>query len=184
MKQINLLPKPKQEELRYEIIFYSFVRCIVVCSVLFAFILGVQFASRLYIEQLTANATLGIEQLQKKANKQEDTSIKDKIQGINNFLFDYNILGSLTPHWSRALYSFVVLIPNDVKIATFNGDLSKNKIDISGFSPTREAVIALYNNIKSDGANFLNIDYPLENVAKPTNIRFHFTFYIKDTLLK
>ena len=55
---------------------------------------------------------------------------------------------------------------------------------ISGYSPTRELVISLYNSILQDDQDFKNIDYPLENVAKAIDINFHFTFSIQDSLLK
>jgi hypothetical protein len=57
-------------------------------------------------------------------------------------------------------------------------------VSITGFSPTRELVIQLYNNILQDNKDFYNVNYPFENLGKPTNVNFHFNFYLQSKLLK
>jgi Tfp pilus assembly protein PilN len=97
---------------------------------------------------------------------------------------DFKNLAETTPAWSKVLLAFADQVPEGVQINSFSADLTTKKITISGFAPTREQVIQLYNNINDDKNRFKDINYPLENVSKPANINFHFTFYIKDELLK
>jgi hypothetical protein len=91
---------------------------------------------------------------------------------------------SANPKWSKVLESFAALPPEDVGITSMILDLKNKSVNISGFAPRREEVIEFYNNILADTENFYGVDYPLENVAKPTDNIFHFTFYIKDELLQ
>jgi translation elongation factor EF-4 len=71
-----------------------------------------------------------------------------------------------------------------VGITSLAVDLKTKAVTITGFAPTREKVRDFYNNIYSDTKEFHGVDFPLENVAKPTDNLFHFTFYINDDLIK
>jgi hypothetical protein len=90
----------------------------------------------------------------------------------------------MTPRWSKVLLAFAEHVPTGIRINSFAGDLNKKELAIRGLSPTRDQVIELYNNVKADSADFPAIDYPLENVSKATNVFFHFTMSIDDSLLQ
>ena len=110
--------------------------------------------------------------------------MKNQIKLVNTQIADFKNLADAAPHWSHVLRALSGDVPDGVQVVTFTADLSKKQITINGTSKTREAIILLYNNISADAKNFSNIDYPLENVAKPVNAPFHFTFTIADSLLK
>ena len=184
MKYINLLPKPKQQELRFESIFHSVLILIEISAVICALIFAGQLLTKVYLRYTTSALAGEIELIKKATNKEEYTQLKSKIKIINNQIVDYNALANANPKFSKVLRAFSEDVPDEVKINSFMASTEKKKIDISGFSPSREAVIILYNNINQDTQNFYNIDYPLENVSKPADVAFHFTFYIKDELLK
>jgi translation elongation factor EF-4 len=63
-------------------------------------------------------------------------------------------------------------------------DTKTKKLEVRGFSPTRELVLEFYYNIKDDTDNFASINYPLENVSRPTDVSFLFTIELKESLLK
>jgi hypothetical protein len=117
-------------------------------------------------------------------NKEENTKLKEKIVSYNGEIADFKSLNEQTPHWSKVVEAFSKDIPPGVKVSQATFDVSKKKVDINGFAPTRDLVLQLHSNISEDKKSFFNVDYPLENVARPTNVKFHFTFYIQDSLLK
>ena len=184
MRIINLLPKDKQRELYFEGIFRSLVIFVELSMVTFALVVMGQVGTKVYLGEQHSALQAQIEQLKSQSNREENAALKKRIQGINNEIGDFKSLVDMTPTWSRVLRAFSAQMPAGISITSFSGDILKKRIDIHGSSPTREAVIALYNNINQDPAEFYNIDYPLENVARATDVPFHFSFYIKDDLIQ
>ncbi len=184
MKLINLLPKIRQNELRYEAVYHSLISIFIFSLFSFALVFIIQFATKFYLEIKASSLSDQIAQLKNQVNKQENADVKKQVQAINDIITDFNKLSTTSPKWSRVIKAFAVLPPEEIEIKTFMIDVTKKTISINGLSPTRELVIQLYNNILKDETNFYNIDYPLENVAKPTEINFHFTFFIRDSLLQ
>lgn len=184
MKIINLLPKDKQRELYYEGIFRSLVVLAELSLITVAIVFAGQIFIKLYLEQQKSAIRGQIEELKNQSNRDDNAALKKRIGIINNEIGDFRTLMLTTPTWSHVLRAFSAQVPSGVVVATLQADLAKKRVDISGTSPTRDAVIALYNNISQDQDEFYNIDYPLENVSKPINVNFHFTFYIKDKLIQ
>ncbi len=184
MKLINLLPKARQNELRYEATYRSLVIIFSFSLMSFALVFLCQFAAKFYLEEKAVSLNAQIEQLKSQVDKKENADVKKKVQGINDVISDFNNLATASPKWSKILRAFAPLPPQGIKITSFNIDLNRKVVQIYGYSPTRELVIALYNSILQDSKEFINVDYPLENVAKATDINFHFTFNVQDSLLK
>jgi Tfp pilus assembly protein PilN len=184
MRTINLLPKPKQQELKYEAIYHSLVSLLWVSVFSFVIVFFLQYSAKIYLQYQAQQLAGNISRLTQEVNKQDNAAVKQKITEINNVFTDYKNLSDQNPRWSNLLKVFVPLVPANVHITSLVVDNKTRTIQINGFSPTRELVIALYNNILADSTHFSGIDYPLENVAKPTNINFHFTFMVQDSVLQ
>jgi Tfp pilus assembly protein PilN len=184
MKIINLLPKQKQQELHYEELFHSVLIAVVLTAAVLIAGLVTQIGARAYLSHQKNTQQSQIDQIKRSTNKQENNELKNKIRLVNIQMSDFKALADSTPSWSAVLLAFSSQVPEGVKINSFVADLETKKIIIIGQSPTREQVISLYNNISGDSKDFRDIDYPLENVAKPANVTFHFTFFIQDKLLQ
>lgn len=183
MKRINLLPKLKQRELNFEGTLYSLSVAIVTATIILILGVFLQLGVWVYLNQKMQSSTAEIEQLKLIANKSENATVKEQINKVNSQIADFTALINKTPQWSKVLMAFVANVPDKVKITQFGADANKNEITISGYSPTRDLVIELYNNINADKEHFKNINYPLENVTKPTDVKFTFTFSIVDGVL-
>ncbi len=101
----------------------------------------------------------------------------------NAQITDFSSLAKSTPEWSEVLEAFVSDVPAGIKVTQFDGELKTGEINIRGYSPTRDQVIDLYNNINADKTHFKDINYPLENVTQPTDVRFNFQFTVADGIL-
>jgi Tfp pilus assembly protein PilN len=184
MKQINLLPKIRLQGVRYRNVLSGLYLAWWITLASFALVFLAQFTAKVYLNSQSQAVSNNIGQLRGQVNKEENTQIKAQIKDINNRILDYKRLAENSPKWSRVLKAFAVLPPAGVKINSLNVNFDQKSVGITGFAPTRELVIVLYNSIRQDDQHFYNIDYPLENVAKPANVNFHFTFYVKDSLLQ
>ena len=183
MRHLNLLPKHKQQELYYEDLYSSISKAAVLSAGVLLLGVVVQFGVWFYLGKKEGSVSVRVEELKQQIDKTENAQLKQEIRLINSQIQDFQTLSSQTPQWSKALKAFSKLVPSGVKISSFSADTKTNKIEITGFSPTREQVIELYNNINSDKEHFRDIDYPLENVAKPVNVRFNYSFFIQDGVL-
>lgn len=181
---INLLPKEKQQELKYQAIASGMVKVWWISIGTFLIVVCAQLATKIYLEHQASQLAGSIEQFQQQVNKQDNAAIKVKITAINNSIGDAKTLRDESPKWSNVFKAFSDLPPQAVNITSFVVDSKNKSIAISGRAPTRESVIELYNNILGDSKHFSGIDYPLENVAKPINNNFHFTFSVLDEVLK
>lgn len=183
MKRINLLPQHKQSDLYYEDLYHS-VNTLVFLSVgiLLLGIVG-QIGVWLYLDQREAKVLAEVTELQLQIDKSENAQVKKEIREINTQMSDFENLANTSPEWSKVLKAFARLVPNGVLISSFVADSKTGEIEISGYSPTRELVIELYNNINADKTNFKDINYPLENVARPTAVQFNYTFFIQEGVL-
>lgn len=184
MKVINLLPKPKQKELHYEDQFRILVLFFAASMVTLALTLTGQVITSLYLANQDSAMVEEIDSLKSVVNKSENAELKAKIGKVNGQILDFKNLADLTPKWSKVILRFATLVPENMSINSFSSDIDKRKVDVSGFAKDRQAVIDFYNKVKEDTEYFTDINYPLENVAKPEDISFHFTFYINPVALK
>jgi Tfp pilus assembly protein PilN len=183
MKRLNLLPRPQQKELAYERVFYSVGVAAAIAVVILLLGVVVQFGVYTYLNRKIQASETQIEELKRIANKSENATVKEQIIHVNSQIQDFANLNNKTPQWSKVLAAFVKNVPAGVRIVQFEADTAKKEIKISGYSPTRDLVIDLYNNINSDKEHFKNINYPLENVTQPANVMFNFTFMVADGVL-
>lgn len=180
MKRINLLPKQKQTELYYEDLYHSTSVAVILGVVILALGVVVQIFVMFYLENKEAKLMAEIETLKQQTDKTENNEQKKQIRLINSQMQDFEKLAKDSPQWSVVLKAFGGLVPKDVKISSFSADSKTGKVEIAGYSPTRELVIELYNNINADKDHFKDINYPLENVARPTDVLFSFAFTIQE----
>lgn len=184
MNIINLLPKTRQQELRYESVLQSLWVVVSLSLASFVLVFLVQYATKFYLEYESNAIKQQESNLRSQVNKQQNAEIKSKIEAVNNLVSDYLNLYNGSPRWSKVIKAFAPLPPHGLKISTFAIDPVQKTVSIAGLSPTRDLVIVLYKNILQDSNDFYDLNYPLENVVSPINVSFHFTFKIQDKLMR
>jgi hypothetical protein len=184
MKTINLLPKIRQQEIRYEAMLGALWVIVSLSAASFALVFLAQIAVKVYLQIEAGSIKSQTAQLQSEVDKQQNADVKAQVKAVNDLISDYSNLVASSPKWSKVIKAFAPLPPQGVKINSFNIDPVGKSVTINGISPTRDLVIELYNNILNDSNDFYNINYPLENVVLPVNVDFHFTFFIQDKLLQ
>ncbi len=178
------MPKPKQQEIKYQRVALGIKTLVILSIMTFGVVFLVQTLIILYLNHELSSVRSNITRLSSEVNEDENGKVKEQIKSINNVLHDYRSLAGASSRWSKMLRALVPLVPETVNLKSLTVDAAKKSVTITGFSPTREGVIELHDNIEADKNNFMNINYPLENVAKPKDVTFHFTFWVKEELLK
>lgn len=183
-KIINLLPKSRLKDLYQEMVFHRLLSAVWLSVFSFLVVIGVQVYAQFELQRRVGDFQGRIDQLKQQVNKKENSELKSQIKGINNLIADYKNITGAVPKFSKVLIAFSVLPPESVSINSLTIDPVKKTVMVSGFSPTREAVLAFYDAIKNDSKNFENVDYPLQHIVKAKDVPFQFNFSIKDELLK
>ncbi|MCL5009050.1 MAG: hypothetical protein M1400_01780 [Patescibacteria group bacterium] len=183
-KTINLLPKYRLTDLNQEMIFHRLLSVVWLTVFSFVLVIGVQVYAQFLLQGQLTSQQGELDQLKQQVSKKENSELKSKIKNINNLIADYKNMTAAVPKLSKVLTAFSALPPDSVSINSITIDPIKKTVMVSGFSPTREAVLAFYNALQNDGAEFDNVDYPLQHIVKATDVPFQFTFTIKDELLK
>ncbi len=183
MKRINLLPHNKQQELHYEQLFHSIMVAVVLAAGILLLGILAQLIVWTYLSRSQESAIREIEALKLATDKTENAELKKQIRTVNSQIADFRNLLVQTPQWSTVYNALAAQVPSGVRLNRLEADAKTLKLDIAGYSPTRELVIELYNNINADKVHFKDIDYPLENVAKPRDVQFKFTMYVQDGVL-
>ncbi len=180
---MNLLPKEKQEELFYSKMFHSIVVAFQIGFIILLLGLMTQIVLYVYLDNESKNTEAMVLNAKTETGKKEYADQRAQVRVVNTKMRDFQTLLDNTPKWSSVFNAFAKNIPPDVKITTFTANRQTKKVQIQGVSPTRELVIQLYNNINNDKEFFNGIDYPLENVTKPLDVSFKFTFNINEGIL-
>ncbi|MCL5775147.1 MAG: hypothetical protein M1333_02955 [Patescibacteria group bacterium] len=183
-KVINLLPKSRLKDLYQEMVFHRLLSAVWLSVFSFVVVIGVQVYAQFELQRRVTDYQGRLDQVKQQVNKKENSDLKAQIKGVNNLIADYKNMGDATPKFSKVLMAFSVLPPDSVSISSLVIDPTKKTVVVSGFSPTRDAVLDFYKAIKNDTKNFKNVDYPLQHIVRPTEVPFQFTFSINDELLK
>lgn len=183
-KQINLLPKSKLRQLELRSWFFGLLALYVIAGISFGIVLVAQGGVMWYLRTRVKSLEAETEVLRQFASAKESTDIRKQVTLVNNRVNDYNTLAKNTTRWSKLLLLFSEVVPPGVQIQSFAVDSTKKQVAVNGFAPTRELVIRLHDNIAAKKEYFTKLDYPLENVSRPTNILFHYTFTVQEAALK
>lgn len=177
MKVINLLPQTEQEHLDRKKVLITLRGFLLASALSYAVVVAILLGTRVYLGNTLANLDQDIAKQLAIVSKEDNVKLQNQIDSINNITTDYNKLSETNPRWSNILEVFSKLVPEGIYVETFNSNTKSGKIDISGTGDTRDAVLVLRSNI-AQSSMFKDIDLPLENLQKPTDAQFHYTFYV------
>lgn len=130
-----------------------------------------------------------ISQMQDKIQLQQQAVSTEQNQKLKKQLNDFNArlknLVNLDEHqalWSEVVINFARLVPTDVAIDSFIADRQTGRIKIAGQAKTRESVLQLRNNLLGS-EYFRDVNFPLSNLTRATNVNFRYNFFINENRL-
>jgi Tfp pilus assembly protein PilN len=182
MKYINLLPKEDQKEIRLEKINSRLTDLLIWIAISFLILALSFFVARIYLGSAMSGYSRLIEQQKQAVARQENKEVKEQLLEFNTHLSNLVLLNENHAKWSEVMIAFSRLVPVGVSIDSFSADRLSGGISIVGFAKSRDSVLVLRNNIL-DSEYFTNINFPLSNLTRPTNVIFKYTFYVKREML-
>ncbi|MEK9180667.1 MAG: PilN domain-containing protein [Patescibacteria group bacterium] len=179
---INLLPKEDQKEVVLEKINSKVLNFFLWIFVSLAIIAALFVAARFYLKFELQTTTDQIALQQQVVSKEENQKLKNQLVEFNNHLSNLIILSEHHALWSEIVTEFARLVPVEVAVDSFVADRKTGNIKISGFAKNREAILLLRKNLLSS-EYFLDVNFPLSNLTRPTDANFNYSFYINPKYL-
>lgn len=176
---INLLP-PKQKE---EIVFKEKQKIILVLEILFLVFI-ISFSLILLSIKFFLSGNLEAEKLILKTKEKEfllQKNLEDEIKNYNLILSNLNLFYQNQVKITPVLEKIAGLLPSETYLTNLNLSLKDKivEISISGFSPNREVLFSLKENLEKE-KSFKEVYFPPENWIKPTDINFIINFKINE----
>jgi hypothetical protein len=105
--------------------------------------------------------------------------IDRKIRNLNEEIANLDWIQEKQSNYYQILLDVSQDLLLNVKTESINIERDTNRITVSGYAATREALLAIKNKLENSPQKYQGIDFPLSNLTNPKNINFRFSFIYK-----
>ena len=172
---INLLPPQQKEELLEE----EKYNLVLILGILFLIFLVslilILFSIKIFISGETDVQRILLSAEEKRFKESQIQNLEEKIDASNQTLSKLNLFYQNQLNLTETLEKISGTLPPGTYLTTLNFNLAQ--ISLSGFSPTREILLELKENLEKEKI-FGEIYFPPSNWVKPTDIDFSVTLRI------
>lgn len=181
MLKLNLLPPEEKNALMIEqsqrwIVFYG--SAIAAILLIFAGLLGAIWLS---INYQLKNAAAEFNSVQTSLKGRDLKSQEEQISQTNAFLKNLDNIQRGQKIYSDLLIALSDLVPPGAKLTSLTID-EKNAVALYGFAAQREQILAFKEALENSKL-FKDIESPLSNLVKQTDINFYFNFNLQPDAL-
>lgn len=174
MVELNLLPPAERELLHLEKIRCQVMRYgTIVLLTFLGFIAVLGFIWFFILIQLKSYSQ-SLQSIEASFQGQSIGNQKQLIADFNQYLEKLDQTQKSHPYYSSVLAELANIIPAGVRLDSLSID-EKNQAMLSGFAPQRSQVLILQDSLEKSKF-FADVEKPLENLTKQTNINFNFKF--------
>lgn len=182
MIRLNLLPPKEKGNLKLEEIqrwIWVWTAALTLALVFFLIVLATIYFSLISGSKA---ARENYQFIQQSAQGETLKSQQDLINNFNDRLARIASLQEKHKYYSQALIEILSLLPSGIRLESLVIN-EKKQVTLSGFAPDREKIIVFKEALEKSN-KFENIENPLSNLLKQTDINFYFKFDLTDRILK
>ncbi len=181
MIKLNLLPPQEKEILASEkihrwVIFYG--SAILGILFIFAALLGVIW---IFIGVQLKSVASNLEAIQNSFRGQDLKTQHTAVPNLNKYLEKIHGIQRNQKSYSSFLVALTKIMPEGIRLDSLSVDES-NEVILNGYAPKRELVISFKDSLERSNL-FENIESPLSNLIKETDINFYFKFKLLPNVL-
>jgi Tfp pilus assembly protein PilN len=171
--KLNLLPpeeKKKIKLLQFSNLLVSFGFWLLFLMIIFSLLMVSVFV----FLHIISNAQSGLmEQREKNEKTQALFEVEEKISETNKSINQIYKKQEEMIVWTPILEKTSEIIPEGVYLNAFSYNKSSERVNISGYAETREALLEYEKNLK-ESEYFKEVESPLSNIIKKEDIEFSF----------
>jgi len=175
---MNLLPSLQKEELREEENFKVILILGIVILAFLLFLTLILFSIRTVLFGQVESQKILFEQKEKEWQFLPAKDLEKKIQDYNLLLVQLETFYAKELNLTEILEKIYEALPEGTYLNTFTFNLEQSQVFLSGFSPTREALLEFKKGLEGQ-KEFSEIYFPPANWIKPTDIDFSVNFKLK-----
>jgi len=172
----NLLPPQNKDELFEE----GIKNLIIILGILLFISLFsltlILFGIQNYISDQVDSEKTTIDLEEKKVEDSEIQNLRAKIISANKTLSQLSSFYQEQTNLIEVFNKISEILPSKMYLTNFYYQKKSNQVSLSGFSPTKKILYEFNKNLEKE---FFEVDFPLQNWVKPTDIDFQATFKIK-----
>jgi len=102
--------------------------------------------------------------------------IEKKVRNLNVEINNLDKIQQNQSRYYQVLSQISENLLSKVRVDSLEIDRGTQKITITGFSSTRENLLAIKDILKNSPQYYKDVDFPLSNLTNPKNINFRFSF--------
>lgn len=182
-KKINLLPKERQKKIFEDDTLRAAFTLGAVSFLAFLFSGFVELGGLAAIKAQVSSFEKDTDVIKSQIDQKENAKLKIEVKKVNDVISDYSNLTEKNLRWSKFLRMLSTLPPEGVVLTSLSTDAVNKTVTLAGFSAKREAVLDFFGRLKANKEEFPSVDFYFENVARPEDLNFHFTFSVSDKVL-
>jgi len=183
VKQINLLPKTEQRELRLTFFNDELIRFWVWILISLMLFVSLTYIAKAYLSAQVADTEGQIAISEQVLKSSDNELLKAQVETLNQEINAIKNLHNQHRFWSIALEELAKMLSPDISLDSVIIDRATGKAEIIGVAGSRESVLKFWADVhKSE--YFYNINFPLSNLEKPILDPFTFSFSIKEDKIK
>lgn len=183
MKQVNLLPKIEQRQIRLDVVTHQLLRFWVIVPASVVILIILVFASQIYLRTQIASTSDQIAAEAQSLKTADTQNLESQVLDLNQQIRLVETVKKQHYEWSKALVELDRLLPNDLVITVVSLDRATGKIDLTGTAQNRDSILKFWSNVKKS-TMFKDINFPLANLEKPVDASFTFTLVINEEAIK
>ena len=172
--KLNLLPPKEKEKLELDdlnqLIFFLAIRIAIFLLIFILLLISTYYCLSILLKEQKRL----IEINENDIRIQQLVKMEERIKNVNQQLTKINLKQNELVIWTSVLEELAKIIPSGVYLTNFSYRLFDNKINLSGWAENRDKLINLKNSLE-ESVFFVNLDSPLSNLIKQTDINFSFT---------
>jgi len=178
MLKLNLLPPRERKEMEWANL-SSLATSLSAWFFVFLIIFALLSASTyFYLSILLRAQTRLLEIRQNDPKIQRLVEIEKKIKQANVRLRQINLKQEQLVLWIPLLEEIAEIIPPEIYLNSFSYQLTDDQIYLSGWADTRDNLLAFQNSLE-ESSSFVEVEAPLSNLLKQTDIDFSFTLHLR-----
>lgn len=137
----------------------------------------VLFSVRIYVKAQAESVKFLVEAERTRLQSTQTAELREKITKGSQNISKLNSFYKNKVETTKILETIFQIVPKQISLTSLSWR-REGVVAISGFSPTREVLFELRNNLQSE-VRFSDINFPPQNFVKPTNIDFQATFKVR-----
>lgn len=181
MIKLNLLPPQEKEVLALEriqrwIVLYG--SAIFGILLIFVSLLTIIW---IFITIQLKSVTSNLDSIQSSFKGQDLITQQTAVASLNSYLEKIDAIQKNQKNYSNLIIFLAGIIPAGVRLDTLSLN-EQNEVSLNGFAQRRELVVSLKDALEKSEL-FSNIESPLSNLVKETDINFYFKFKLQPNAL-